>query len=162
MAKQILRRLKLDNDTITKARTLVRWYEAKLPSIDREPREIAVWLRRAMSSMPDEVFEDLLLFWEILRPEEKETLELLKILEADIRMRGDCIRLKQLAVDGSDLLALGIARGPALGETLNRLFTLVLEHPEWNQREILLKKAGGCRPSSESDPARGESPEGKQ
>ena len=75
---------------------------------------------------------------------------------------GDCIRLKQLAVDGSDLLALGIARGPALGETLNRLFTLVLEHPEWNQREILLKKAGGCRPSSESDPARGESPEGKQ
>lgn len=162
MTQRILKELKLDNDTITKARTLVRWYEAKLPSIHRVPRENAVWLRRVMSSMPDEVFEDLLLFWEILRPEEKGTLELLKTLAADIRMRGDCIRLKQLAVDGSDLLALGIARGPALGKTLNCLFTLVLEHPEWNQREILLKKAGECRPPSESDPASGESPEGKQ
>ena len=80
----------------------------------------------------------------------------------EILRKKECVSLKDLAVTGSDLLADGMQPGKEIGQVLSALLEIVMEHPEWNQREILLKKAGGCRPSSESDPARGESPEGKQ
>ena len=35
----------------------------------------------------------------------------------------------------------GIRPGKAVGETLNRLLELVLDHPEYNQKEILIRYA---------------------
>lgn len=58
---------------------------------------------------------------------------------ADALARGDCLSLAELAVTGRDLLALGI-RGHAVGETLSALFEHVLEHPEDNKKEILLRR----------------------
>ena len=52
---------------------------------------------------------------------------------------GDCVSLKSLAVTGPDLIAAGMKPGKELGETLKRLLELVLEHPEWNTKEILKK-----------------------
>ena len=62
---------------------------------------------------------------------------------AAIRARGDCISLKMLAVTGGDLIAAGMKPGPQLGEVLERLLELVLEEPEKNTKEELLKAAGG-------------------
>jgi putative nucleotidyltransferase with HDIG domain len=50
-------------------------------------------------------------------------------------------RLAHLAVDGSDLLALGYREGPALGAALGRLLDLVLDDPAANERETLLVEA---------------------
>ena len=50
---------------------------------------------------------------------------------------GECWSLRELAVGGADLAALGL-RGPALGQTLDRLLDHVIEHPEDNERERLL------------------------
>ena len=52
----------------------------------------------------------------------------------------DCISLKMLAVKGSDLIAAGMAPGKEIGETLEYLLSVVLEHPEYNQKEILMEK----------------------
>ena len=49
---------------------------------------------------------------------------------------GMCLSLRQLAVTGSDLPHL---TGPQIGEHLWRLLDHVLEHPEDNRKEILLK-----------------------
>ena len=49
--------------------------------------------------------------------------------------------MKELAVNGKDLMALGLKPGPGLGETLERLLDLVLEDPQRNTREYLLKTA---------------------
>ena len=54
--------------------------------------------------------------------------------------RGDCLSLKDLAVKGADLIAYGMKPGKELGELLQRLFELVLEHPESNTKEYLMKK----------------------
>ena len=51
-----------------------------------------------------------------------------------------CVSLKELAVSGSDLIAIGIKPGKEIGEILNRLLEMVIEDPELNQKEILLKK----------------------
>ena len=40
---------------------------------------------------------------------------------------------------GSDLIKLGMKPGKVIGETLNDLLQVVLEHPEKNKKEILLE-----------------------
>ena len=50
-------------------------------------------------------------------------------------------RLADLEVDGSDLIAIGFAEGPALGLALRTLLNEVVEEPERNRRERLLTRA---------------------
>lgn len=51
------------------------------------------------------------------------------------------IELGDLQVDGEDLAAAGVPRGPALGATLKRLLDAVIERPERNSREELIRIA---------------------
>lgn len=53
---------------------------------------------------------------------------------------GDCFSVRHLAVNGDDLLDLGV-RGREIGEALERLLDYVIERPEENRRETLLKLA---------------------
>lgn len=55
---------------------------------------------------------------------------------------GECFSLRQLAVTGDDLMALGL-RGRAVGEMLEFLLDYVIDYPENNRRELLLSLAGG-------------------
>lgn len=128
---RVLRELKMDNDTIDKAKILSRFAFTQM-----EPEESAV--RHAMSAMEDAVFDWLLLLQEVLMPERMDTVEMVRSLARQIRERGDCIRLKTLAVTGKDLIQAGIQPGPALGKTLHLLFEKVLENPAWNEKERLL------------------------
>lgn len=52
---------------------------------------------------------------------------------------GACRNLQQLAVNGKDLMDAGIPSGRAVGETLNRLLTQVIEGSLPNEREVLLE-----------------------
>ena len=51
------------------------------------------------------------------------------------------LTLEKLAVKGRDLLSLGLSPGPAVGEVLRRLLTLVLDGEIQNDREALLDRA---------------------
>jgi tRNA nucleotidyltransferase/poly(A) polymerase len=57
----------------------------------------------------------------------------------------DPLAVADLAVDGSDLMELGIPPGPAIGQTLRRLLELVVEDPSRNQRELLIQLARNSR-----------------
>jgi len=57
------------------------------------------------------------------------------------RLSGAAIERKDLAVDGNDLLSLGMQRGPLVGLLLEELHARVLEDPELNTREDLLEQA---------------------
>jgi len=50
-------------------------------------------------------------------------------------------RLRDLAVDGSDLIELGFSEGPELGRVLAALLDEVIEEPERNTRDALLDRA---------------------
>ena len=56
--------------------------------------------------------------------------------------RGDCTSVKQLAIGGKDMMALGLS-GRAIGQMLNAALELVLEKPEMNTRETLLNWVRG-------------------
>lgn len=130
----ILKELKMDNDTIRQVRTLTKWFGSPLPE------EIPT-VRRLMSSMEDELFDDLLTLKETLIPEQSAFFHLIRAKAQRIRQAGDCIRMKDLAVTGKELISFGIRQGPGLGQVLNRLFEHVLDHPKDNRPECLLELA---------------------
>ena len=55
-----------------------------------------------------------------------------------------CFSLKQLAVNGRDLMTLGL-HGPAVGQALDRLLDGVVEGTLENRREALLEAAEAWR-----------------
>ena len=141
---RVLRELKMDNDTIDKAKILSRFAFTQI-----EPEEVSV--RRAMSAMEDMVFDWLLLLQEVLMPERMDAVKMVRSLAKQIRERSDCIRLKTLAVTGKDLIQAGIQPGPALGKTLHLLFEKVLENPAWNEKDRLLTEVEVLKQSQNAE-----------
>ena len=131
LAGKVLKELKLDNETISRVKLLTGLF-------DRELEEEETSLRRLMSPLEAELFDGLVLLRRTLKPEEEELIGRIDRVAAAIRSRGDCIRLKDLAVTGRDLMAAGIQPGPQLGKQLNRLLQHVLAAPQDNQKELLL------------------------
>lgn len=130
----IMTALKSDNDTRDRVRTLTDWFDRP---ISPEPAGV----RRAMSAMTDEEFDDLLRLREVawtVRHSRSGDPRVLAALRDEIRARGDCIRLKDLAVTGRDLIEAGIRPGKQIGQILGDLFACVLEEPEKNRKETLL------------------------
>jgi len=56
-------------------------------------------------------------------------------------VEGAAVSIGQLAVDGTDLLELGLPRGPLVGLMLDELLAQVIESPDRNEREALLESA---------------------
>lgn len=140
MTKQILRRLKFDNDTIDKVSKIVLYH-------DREVGLTPSGVRRAVNRMGEEIFTmlfavqyaDVLAQSDYLREEKLQKLTYKKEIYEDICRRKECLSLKDLAVTGSDLIALGIPAGRQIGVILNELLDIVLEEPARNTREELLR-----------------------
>ena len=124
-AVRILKDLKLDNDTIGRVKTLVAWSGTQLPAE-------AAAVRCAMSRMEPQVWDALM--------DLNDYGDGIRQLTQQIRLAGDCLDLKHLAVKGQDLIAAGVKPGRQLGEILNQMLDEVLEHPEKNEKEVLLKE----------------------
>lgn len=60
---------------------------------------------------------------------------------ADVRARGEPTSRGELAIDGGDLMAAGVAGGPHVGRVFAALLEAVLEDPSLNTREQLLALA---------------------
>ncbi len=140
MAKDILRRLKFDNDTVGKVAAFIRWHDHR-PTLEEKS------IRRAIHRVGKEQYPAL---FEVERADtmakslyhREEKLEYLAEYERiyqEIIEKKQCLTLKDLAVDGRDLMQLGMKPGKELGETLQRLLGHVLDFPEDNTREDLLK-----------------------
>jgi tRNA nucleotidyltransferase (CCA-adding enzyme) len=76
-----------------------------------------------------------------MRREKLAMLEKWQDIYREILDRNQCVSLKTLAVNGSDLIAMGWKPGRELGEALSMLLEQVLEDPARNDREWLLAKA---------------------
>ena len=60
----------------------------------------------------------------------------------DILAQNKILSLKDLAISGKDLIALGIPPGKHMGIILNELLEAVLDDPELNRKDKLLEIAG--------------------
>lgn len=140
MTKAILRRLKFDNDTLGKVTKLVQFHDYRIPA---EPKRV----RKAMNKIGEELFPyylevreaDTLAQSEYMREEKLQNIREMEACYQEILAKKECVSLKTLAVTGSDLIADGMQPGKEIGYVLNTLLEKVIENPELNTRETLLK-----------------------
>lgn len=52
---------------------------------------------------------------------------------------GECVQIKDLAVDGQDLMAVGVPQGAMLGVYLQKLLQVVMDNPAQNQKDCLIE-----------------------
>lgn len=140
VARKILKRLKFDNDTLNAVCTLVKnhsWY----------PELSGKGVRFCAYQIGPELFEQFLKVKradilahhpQVIEQKLNYLDEVIHIWE-DVKLHQDCLSLKELAVTGKDLIAMGMQPGPGLGQVLQKLLEDVLEFPEHNTREYLLE-----------------------
>ncbi|MBQ9767075.1 MAG: CCA tRNA nucleotidyltransferase [Lachnospiraceae bacterium] len=146
LVKKILRRFKADNATTDTVTRLVRFHDYPFVPEERP-------VRRAMHKMGADLvplllelrYADLLAHAEPYRSEGPENLKKVRTVYEEIRSREECTSLKDLAVNGGDLIAAGFEPGRELGAVLEQLLLLVIEEPEKNTKEALLAEAKQLR-----------------
>lgn len=135
--KRVLKRLKLDNDTINTASMLLRF--GMLEITDDEPR-----IRHIIYETGDKNILRILDFrtaYEKCIGNDIADVRRMYDICNMIFERGDCVSLKNLAITGKELIAMGVPAGRQMGEILNSLLMLVLDNPQLNDREQLSKEA---------------------
>lgn len=142
LAKAILKRLKFDNGTINKTVRLIQWHGLKY---DAE----AVDVRRALNRVGADIFDDFI---------KVQTADVLAknpaIIDGKLRLlkkkteiyhqvlaEGQCFDIRQLAVNGSDLIQAGIQAGPRLGAVLEKLTEHVIDDQSLNTKDRLIELA---------------------
>lgn len=141
IARQVLKRLKFDNDTLRKVSQLVRCHDYRMPATSGN-------VRRMMARVGEELFPyymevrraDVLAQSMYQREEKIKNLDDIESLYREITEAGQCVSLKTLAVSGRDLISAGMSPGKQIGEKLAELLEAVIEDPKLNVKEELLKR----------------------
>jgi len=142
MAKQILSRLKYDNQTIETVTQLILYHDT-----DIQPRRkhIKRWLNR----IGEDRFRQLLIIKradamaqsEKHRQKRIDTLDAIVPILNEIIENHQCFSLKDLAINGKDLIAIGVPEGAMIGNVLNQLLDLVINELIENEKVQLIKVA---------------------
>ena len=141
MAKKILRRLRFDNDTISRVALLVLYHDygnavSATPAFTRKLIN-KVHLEN-FSLLLDIKRADVMAQSEHSRQIKLEKLESLRRSYEEVLEQGMCICLKDLAITGTDLIKAGMKPGQELGKVLEQLLEVVLEDPDMNEKDKLL------------------------
>ncbi|MDR5587841.1 MULTISPECIES: CCA tRNA nucleotidyltransferase [Clostridium] len=136
--KKFLKEFKYDNYTVNKVTTLIRYMNNSLNT--------KLEIKQILNLINLDLFEDLLKVKEaeILSQnpsyKEERLSKLLYIREnlKDVIFNNECFNLKNLNINGEDLISLGLEKGKNIGEMLNELLELVIINPDLNNKEILI------------------------
>lgn len=142
IAKAILRRLKVSNEEYRLVSTLVRYHDTHIEHTEKAVRRrlnrygpdtlrLLIQLKRADNRGQN--------IRDFDRTAEYDRLERLIAWEIE---KQSCFSLKQLAVNGTDLMAIGLPRSSRLGRILNTLLEMVINGDLPNEKEMLLAEAG--------------------
>ena len=134
-AGRILKGLKLDNATISMVSKLVKYYNMN-PVVS----EAAV--RHYINEVGENDALRIIDFnISVCGSELNKGYTDMKKICVMVMERGDCTELRTLKISGKDLRGAGFPAGKQLGEILQRLLCEVLDNPEFNEYNYLLKRA---------------------
>ena len=148
-AQRILRRLRYDNDTIDAVCTLIRCHDTPLMPRPNEGGSKEKTLRRLLGRLGQERLQQLIELKRADRlgkgnviPEEvdRQIAEIRAVLE-EILKNDPCVRQDQLALNGRDLIAMGMSPGPEIGRLLKQILDAVIEGTLENEKSILVEFA---------------------
>lgn len=142
MTDSIMKRLRFDNETRNNVVELVYYHDATF-EVGKK------YVKRWLNKIGEKQFRRLL---QVKKADNKaQSLELSSVrikelseIEAlidEVLQEDECFSLKDLAVNGKDLIGVGYKSGKELGNTLNKLLQLVIDGDCPNEKEKLLQEA---------------------
>ncbi|WNX86664.1 HD domain-containing protein [Agathobaculum sp. NTUH-O15-33] len=136
LAEQIVRRLRFSKDEAESVLFLVEHHDRPLGDSDK-------LIRRRLAQIGEKRFRELLMIkkgdavGQGTHPEDVAALLETERLLENVLAAEACFSLRQLAVKGNDMIALGLA-GPAVGDMLDALLGAVIDGFVPNERNALL------------------------
>ena len=137
IAEEVLARLKMDTFTRERVALLVKYHDML---IDPTPKAV----KRLLGKIGVEAFDQLILVkradnW--AQPEKyrarQQYLDEVMAIRTRVLEESQCFSLKDLAISGRDLMALGMKPGPEIGRTLEMLLEKVISDEVENNAEAL-------------------------
>lgn len=142
MAEEIFRRLHFSNDFSQTCLQLIRCHDVRFNGSAKQVRRVLQALGEDNMHLLFSVQRaDLAAQSDYRREEKLAAVDTAQRQFEEILAQNQCFSLKQLAVDGNDILSLG-AKGREVGNILNLLLDEVIEERLPNEREALLDRAG--------------------
>lgn len=142
MTDKIMRRLKYDNNTRNAVVQLVLYHDS---SFIAKPSAVKRWLNKVgeiqlkrLIDLRRADIEGQRVFYD--REKMRKIDDFANVLNQVLEEQ-QCFSLKDLAINGDDLIALGFVPGKELGEVLTGLLNSVTDDALPNDRETLLKEA---------------------
>lgn len=140
MARNVLRRLKMDNDTVNAVCKLVYYHDFGLCHATAKPM-----FRRFLAELGKDYFADYIALRradmkgqsEYKREEKENNIRNLLKLYNQVIENKECICISELAIGGRELIELGMKPGKDMGDALKVLLEMVLENPEINNTDTL-------------------------
>lgn len=142
MAIDIMKRLKFDNNTINQVKELILYHDAEIEAINKH-------IKRWLNKIGEERLRQLLLVKkadtlaksDLYKEERLENL--IKISECIdyVIANGHCFTTKDLAINGRDLIDIGVIQGVIIGNILNNLTKMVIDEEIQNEKTVLLEKS---------------------
>ena len=97
-----------------------------------------VRVKKILSKIDKNLFEEYLDINRVIYGDEKNFDKIIDILK-EIEENKECYRVKDLEVDGKDIMALGY-KNKDIGQVLNYLLEEVISNPTLNKKDLLIKK----------------------
>ncbi len=140
IAEKVLKRLNGGRKLSKQILLLIRYHDSR---IEADTRVVKEWLNK----IGKESLEELLLLKKAdlagqnsLGGEKEQKLEQVHAVMEDILNNGECYQLKDLQIDGNDLIENNIAGGVQIGELLQFALKKVIEGEVINEKEALLNQ----------------------
>lgn len=139
LADERLKAMKYDNDTRKKVVELISYHDA---TFGDEPKHIKKWLNK----IGEEQFRRLLevRYADIFAQNAMRMSQRLAYIDRirerleEVLASDQCFKLKDLAINGNDLMELGMPQGKEIGHTLNLLLDMVMNGDIENDKDALL------------------------
>lgn len=139
ISKEILKRLKFDNKTIDTISHLI--YEHMRMCDSNKSHSVKKFINNVGIENLNSLFSLQIADRKSSAKEYSGFTDILELKEKceTILNEKAPLSLKDLKINGADLINLGITRGKQIGDILNELLDMVLKEPELNEKETLIK-----------------------
>lgn len=142
MAKTILKRLRYPNSVVDTAQLLISRHNDKLKEesvmIKKYLRDIGIDNFRLLLQMQ---YANAMAKSILVRNKYIDNLTAIKSKLDFILLNKECFCLKDLAINGKDIMSMGSFTGVMIGQVLNELLNMVIEETVSNSKSELLEKA---------------------
>lgn len=137
IAERFLSDLKYSNDVIEKVTTLIYYHDRQIEATEKS-------VKRVLNKLGSEMFLELLKIKDAdiqgQNPDyfhRAEHLRDLRVVYNEIIEQDQCFSLKDLALNGRDIIAIGVPVGKKIGIVLDMLLDKVIDNAELNNKETL-------------------------